>query len=176
MSHHLGRWRLHEQQGLSRGMSSLAQLSDDGRGGHRLNILHGAQAWQSADPDTARIWWKDVGVHQNLTHAVHPDPISGAHCWLQKAVNVRKAAADEKYGDVWVDTHRSMAVYRKWVEMTRSAVDHSPNGLRRPLWLKRPLKPVEEAYRLPEKPFGRSGHGAAPGQSPAHSLEEESSD
>jgi hypothetical protein len=97
-----------------------------------------------------------VGVHQNLTHAVHPDPISGSHCWLQKAVNVRKALPGEKYGDVWVDTNRSMEVYREWVALTRSAVDHSPDGTRRPYWLKRPLKPVKEAYQLPEKPFGRS--------------------
>ena len=48
-----------------------------------------------------------------------------------------------------------MEVYRQWVALTRSAVDHSPDGTRRPYWLKRPLKPVKEAYTLPEKPFGR---------------------
>ncbi|MCA9936377.1 MAG: hypothetical protein KC415_20730, partial [Anaerolineales bacterium] len=85
----------------------------------------------------------------------HPDPISGAHCWLQKAVKVSKADPGDKHGDVWVDTNRSMAVYQEWVDMTRSAVDHSPDGLRRPYWLKRPLKPVKEAYKLPERPFGR---------------------
>jgi hypothetical protein len=42
--------------------------------------------------------------------------------------------------------------------MTRSAVDVSPDGTRRPLWLKRPLKPVVEAYKLPEKPFGRNDY------------------
>jgi hypothetical protein len=47
-----------------------------------------------------------VGVHQNLTHAVHPDPLSGAHCWLQKATSVRKATPHEKHGDVWVDTEK----------------------------------------------------------------------
>lgn len=157
MSHHLGRWRLQENRGVNSGMSNLAQLSEDGKGGHELNIVHGARAWNSADPDTSRIWWEEVGVHQNLTHAVHPDPVSGAHCWLQKATSVRKANSKEKYGEVWVDTNRSMAVYGEWVQLTRSAVDHSPDGLRRPLWLKRPLKPVVEAYKLPEEPFGRSG-------------------
>jgi hypothetical protein len=39
--------------------------------------------------------------------------------------------------------------------MTRSAVDYSPDGLRRPFWLKRPLKPLKEAYKLPKEPFGR---------------------
>ncbi len=157
MSHHLGRWRLQDDMGIGPGMSSLAKLSEDGSQ-HRLNILKGGGPWETFDPDTSRIWWQDVGVHQNLTHAVHPDPISGAHCWLQKAVNVRKANADEKYGDVWVDTTKSMVVYREWVGLTRSAVDHSPDGLRRPFWMKRPLKPVKEAYKLPEKPFGRNGN------------------
>ncbi len=107
------------------------------------------------DLDTSRVWWKDVGVHQNLTHAVHPDPVSGAHCWLQKVLTIRKAGPGERHGDVFVDTRKSMEVYRQWHAMTRSAVDHSPDGTRRPLWLKRPLKPVVAAYRLPKEPFGR---------------------
>jgi hypothetical protein len=86
---------------------------------------------------------------------VHPDPISGAHCWLQKAVSVSKAGANDKHGDVWVDTGRSMAVYQEWVDMTRSAVDVSPDGLRRPMWIKRPLTPTMDAFKLPERPFGR---------------------
>ncbi|MCP5100006.1 MAG: molybdopterin-dependent oxidoreductase [Chloroflexi bacterium] len=150
MSHHLGRWRLQEDAGVNPGMSNVATLEDEGEGKHRLNIISGAKAWKTFDPDTSRIWWEEVGVHQNLTHAVHPDPLSGAHCWLQKAVNVRKALPGEKYGDVWVDTNRSMEVYREWVALTRSAVDHSPDGNRRPYWLKRPLKPTLEAYKLPE--------------------------
>ncbi len=149
MSHHLGRWRLQESGAGGPGMSSHARLADDGDGGHALNILTGGSAWKTFDPDTSRIWWKDVGVHQNLTHAVHPDPISGAHCWLQRAIEVRKAAAGEHYGDVAVDTRKSMAVYRQWKALTRTAQDHSPDGNRRPLWLARPLKPVAEAYRLP---------------------------
>jgi len=155
MSHHLGRWRLQDNVGVNPGMSNVATLEEDDQGGHKLNIIKEAQAWETFDRDTSRIWWKEVGVHQNLTHAVHPDPISGAHCWLQKAVNVRKAQPGEKFGDVWVDTRRSMEVYQEWVGLTRSAVDISPDGTRRPYWLKRPLKPVKAAYKLPEKPFGR---------------------
>ena len=34
--------------------------------------------------------------------------------------------------------------------LTRSALTHSPNGLRRPYWLKRPLKPVKKAYEIGE--------------------------
>ncbi len=69
---------------------------------------------------------------------------------------MRKALPDEKHGDVFVDTRKSMEVYRNWRADTRSAVDHSPDGLRRPFWLNRPLKPVREAYQLPENPWGRS--------------------
>jgi anaerobic selenocysteine-containing dehydrogenase len=154
MSHHLGRWRLEENSGVSRGSSNLVRLRGDGAD-NKLEVLHGAGAWDSFDPDTSRIWWEDVGVHQNLTHAVHPDPVSGAHCWLQKAHNVRKADPGDRHGDVWVDTDQSMEAYREWMNLTRSAVDFSPNGERRPQWLKRPLKPVPAAYRLPEEPFGR---------------------
>ncbi len=154
MSHHLGRWRLQDSANINPGMSSLAEISEDGQE-HRLNILEGGKAWETFDPDTNRVWWQDVGVHQNLTHGVHPDPISGAHCWLQKAMNVKKAEPTDKHGDVWVDTTKSMAIYEEWKGLTRSAVDKSPNGLRRPYWLKRPLKPTKKAYKLPEKPFGR---------------------
>ncbi len=151
MSHHLGRWRLAEQDNIGAGMSNLARLSEREDGTRELNIVHGARPWSSPDPDTSRIWWEDVGVHQNLTHAVHPDPVSGAHCWHQKALSVTKAGPNDRHGDVRVDTKKSMQVYREWLALARSAVDHSPDGTRRPYWLKRPLKPVRAAYRLPEK-------------------------
>ncbi|MEZ4320476.1 MAG: molybdopterin-dependent oxidoreductase [Myxococcota bacterium] len=149
ISHHLGRWRLQDDVGVNKQGSSLVGLEADGSK-HRLTIQKGAEAWDSVDPDTARIWWKTVGVHQNLTHAVHPDPVSGAHCWLQKATNVRKARVDEAYGTVVVDTERSMAVYREWLALTRPASKHSPDRTRRPFWLKRPLKPTRKTYDLPE--------------------------
>jgi anaerobic selenocysteine-containing dehydrogenase len=158
MSHHLGRWRLADNLGGNPGMTALARLDrpdHQGDGLHSLEILEHGRAWSTFDPDTSRIWWKDVGVHQNLTHAVHPDPISGAHCWLQKAINVSKAGPSDKHGDVRVDTRKSMAIYREWRALTRSAIDHSPDNTRRPLWLKRPLKPVVAAYALPKEPFGR---------------------
>jgi anaerobic selenocysteine-containing dehydrogenase len=149
ISHHLGRWRLTNDSGVNRQGSSLVDLSQEGRT-HRLDLKHGAEAWDSVDPDTSRIWWKTVGVHQNLTHAVHPDPVSGAHCWLQKATNVRRARPDEPYGMVEVDTARSMAVYKEWLALTKPASKHSPDRTRRPYWLKRPLKPTKKAYALPE--------------------------
>jgi anaerobic selenocysteine-containing dehydrogenase len=153
MSHHLGRWRLKEDEGVNRQASNLVDLRENEEGEHSLHVLEGATAWESWDPDTSRIWWKDVGVHQNLTHGVHPDPISGAHCWHQKAISVQKAGPDDRHGDVHVDINKSMEVYRRWTALTRPAVDHSPDGLRRPYWLKRPLKPVKDAYALPDPPF-----------------------
>jgi len=169
MSHHLGRWRLQEDCGVNPGMSNLVSLDEDASGQHRLNIIHAARKWETFDPDTSRVWWQDVGVHQNLTHAVHPDPVSGAHCWLQKAVNVRKATAGEKHGDVQVDTRKSMKIYREWLALARSASKFSPDQTRRPYWLKRPLKPPREFYAMPRKPWDlhhSNGNGpATPGTS-----------
>ena len=156
MSHHLGRWRLEAKKGPGIGTSNLARLEQEGDHKFKLNIIHGGKPFESCDPDTSRIWWDDVGVHQNLTHAVHPDPLSGAHCWLQKAFNVEKAHDEDTHGDVMVDMEKSMKAYHDWVGKTRSVMETSPNGLRRPFWQKRPLKPTKEAYKLPENPFTRS--------------------
>jgi hypothetical protein len=84
-------------------------------------------------------------VHQNLAFPVQPDPLSGMHCWHQK-VRVARAAPEDRYGDVFVDTARSMEVYRRWLAMTRPGP--GPGGLRRPMWLQRPFKPAPEAYRM----------------------------
>jgi anaerobic selenocysteine-containing dehydrogenase len=148
ISHHLGRFRLEENSGVNRGASNLVRVEDDGKGGFKLRVVHGASAWHSSDPDTSRIWWSEVGVTQNLTHAVHPDPVSGVHCWLQ-IVTVRKAGREDNAGDVFVDTNKSMEKYREWQAMTRPANKFSPDGTRRPYWLARPLKPTKEAYQLP---------------------------
>ncbi len=150
ISHHLGRWRLNEDKGVSKGSSNLVELQDDGKGGFLMRVIHGAKAWKSSDPDTSRIWWSNVGVNQNLAHAVHPDPISGVHCWLQKVLSIRKAEPGEQAGDLFVDTNKSMEKYREWLALTRPADEVSPDGNRRPLWLARPLKPVKEAYKLPK--------------------------
>jgi anaerobic selenocysteine-containing dehydrogenase len=150
MSHHLGRWRLSEQNSLSPMSSALVRLDENDSGTFSLKQLKGATAYKSADPDTSRIWWEDVGVHQNITHAVHPDPVSGMHCWHQKALKVSKAGPNDRHGDVRVDTNKSMEVYRHWLAQTRSGLN--PGGLRRPLWLKRPLKPDTELFYLKEEP------------------------
>jgi len=155
-SHHLGRWKLNaEGPGLGKGFASVVELAEEANGERRLRIKEMGGPWKSWDPDSSRVWWEDVGVNQNLTHVAQPDPVSGAHCWHQRAPMVKKAEVGDRYGDVWVDTKKSMERYQAWVALTRSCIEHSPDGTRRPDWFNRPLKPVKEAYKLPEKPFGR---------------------
>ncbi len=144
-SHHMGRWKVHDH-GQRQMMATVSLENQKGR--WRIKRIKGVEPYASSDPDTGRIWWTDVGVHQNLTFPVHPDPISGQHCWHQ-AVRVRRAELGDAYGDISVDTSKSEQVYRRWLELTRSAPRFSPDGNRRPYWLLRPLKPGLDEYRLP---------------------------
>jgi anaerobic selenocysteine-containing dehydrogenase len=147
-SHHMGRWRLADQGDRVGPMMATVDLAPRGHG-WAMSRRGGVGPYASTDDDTRRIWWTDVGVHQNLTFPVHPDPISGQHCWHQ-AVRIRPAGPGDAYGDVVVDTERSHDVYREWLEMSRRADGYSPDGSRRPYWLMRPLKPGKEQFRLPE--------------------------
>jgi anaerobic selenocysteine-containing dehydrogenase len=149
-SHHMGRWKLaaHEGEGQRQLMQTVSLEHEGSEWG--LKRERGAESYESSDPDTTRIWWADVGVHQNLTFPVHPDPVSGMHCWHQ-AVRVRKAEASDRAGDIHVNTEKSRSVYRTWLQFTRAADEHSPDGTRRPYWLLRPLKPAREFYKLPEE-------------------------
>jgi anaerobic selenocysteine-containing dehydrogenase len=149
-SHHMGRWKPADQEGGQRQSMATVALSREGSR-WLLRRQRGVAPFPSSDPDTERIWWSDVGVHQNLTFPVHPDPVSGQHCWHQ-AVRVRRAEPGDAYGDIAVDTAKSHDVYRRWLAETRSADRHSPDGTRRPYWLLRPLKPAREVYRLPAEP------------------------
>lgn len=144
-SHHMGRWKL--EGGGQRQLMATVGLDHQGQQWH-MSRKKGVEGFTSTDSDTQRIWWTDSGVHQNLTFPVHPDPISGMHCWHQ-AVRVVKAQADDSYGDIHVDTEKSRQAYKKWLAMTRRAEQVSPDGTRRPYWLLRPLKPSREVYRLP---------------------------
>ena len=146
-SHHMGRWRL---DGGPRGAGAMAATVDlrRGAGGWRMERRAPVRRYASADPDTQRFWWSDTGVHQNLTFPVHPDPISGMHCWHQ-AVRVRPADPADAHGDIAVDTAEAREVYRRWLALTRPAGQVSPDGTRRPRWLMRPLKPASGAFRLP---------------------------
>jgi len=147
-SHHMGRWKLtgHDQV-RSGGLMATVTLGRDA-GGWSMHTREPVRPYRSDDPDTQRIWWSDTGVHQNLTFPVHPDPISGMHCWHQ-AVRVSPAQPGDAHGDIAVDTDRAHQVYREWMAMTRPAGSYSPDATRRPTWLMRPLKPAREAYALP---------------------------
>jgi anaerobic selenocysteine-containing dehydrogenase len=150
-SHHMGRWRPEGHQG-QRQMMATVSLEHQGDQ-WALHRKSGVAPFESSDPDTQRIWWSDVGVHQNLTFPVHPDPISGMHCWHQ-AVRVRPAGPEDRDGDIRVDTAKSHEVYHRWLEMGRPAGSASPDGNRRPMWLMRPLRPSAGAYALREATTG----------------------
>jgi len=143
-SHHMGRWKLTDD-GQKQLMATVKLNHEGNEWG--LKRERGVEPYRSTDDDTLRIWWKDAGIHQNLTFPVHPDPISGMHCWHQ-AVRVTKAREGDKPGDIFVDTQKSRDVYKKWLTMTRPADSYSPDGTRRPYWMLRPLKPAREFYKL----------------------------
>jgi anaerobic selenocysteine-containing dehydrogenase len=144
-SHHLGRWRLREDAGGERWSTALVDLKQTAPGQWKMTRVHGVTPFASTDPDSERVWWEDVGVHQNLTFPVQPDPVSGQHCWHQR-VTISRPGPDDRYGDVVVDTNKSFAYYQEWLKMTRPGP--GPGGLRRPLWLPRAFKPDASAYRV----------------------------
>ena len=151
-SHHLGRWRLPDSPGTEGWSAATVALSEEsggsGEGGRwRVRQVQGTRPFGSDDADSARIWWSDAGVHQNLAFPVQPDPVSGMHCWHQK-VRLEPARPGDRYGDVIVDTARSHEIFKEWLEKTRPAP--GPDGLRRPLWFDRPLRPSADAYRIKE--------------------------
>ncbi|MFB6155774.1 MAG: molybdopterin-dependent oxidoreductase [Haloferacaceae archaeon] len=179
-SHHMGQWKIdrdgeqgdYDEGGDPYGKVTVDLDSDQSQWGMRQK--EGIKPFESDDPDSGRVWWTKGGVAQNLTHAPHPDPISGMHCWHQK-VTVKPAKEDDFYGDIYVDTERSFEIYEEWVEKTRPAP--GPNGLRRPKWLKRPIAPPTEpgdddAWYV-DGPIGRSERWDVQSQSP---IEESQAD
>jgi anaerobic selenocysteine-containing dehydrogenase len=143
-SHHLGRWRLTETTG-ERWSTVLSELTQPGAGRWMLRQKESIKPFDSDDPDSRRVFWRQGGVHQNLTFPVHPDPVSGMHCWHQK-VRLERARPEDRYGDAVADTAASMRVYREWLALTRPAP--GPDGTRRPLWLLRAVKPAAGAYQM----------------------------
>ncbi|MCZ6915199.1 MAG: molybdopterin-dependent oxidoreductase [Gemmatimonadetes bacterium] len=144
-SHHMGRWRTAESAGNTRWSSARVEIRQDGSE-FLMRKIHGVEPFESTDRDSQLVWWHDTGVHQNLTFPVQPDPISGAHAWHQR-VRLERAHPDDREGDISVDTNRSHEIYKEWMARTRPAP--GPEGLRRPEWLQRPMKPTKEAYRIP---------------------------
>ena len=144
-SHHMGRWRRACDPAANRWATNLVDIESVRPGVWRMRAAGDIEPYASNDPDSQRIFWKDGGVAQNLIFPVQPDPISGMHCWHQK-VTVVAAHLDDRYGDVEVDTNKSFEVFKQWLALTRSP--NQADQLRRPLWLNRPLRPVNEAFYL----------------------------
>ncbi len=147
-SHHMGRWRTNKEDQLERMSSAWVDLKEVGKGQWKMRQTSGVEPYETTDPDTKRVWWSDAGVHQNITFPVHPDPITGMHCWHQM-VRVERASAEDQYGDIFVDTNLSFAVYQRWKALARPAP--GPGGLRRPLWIPRVHRPEESAFYIPTK-------------------------
>jgi len=145
-SHHLGRWRLFDDVGTDKWASAKVVKQETGPGRFRFRRTEDIRPFESRDRDSKRIWWTDGGVHQNMTFPVQPDPVSGMHCWHQ-AVTVERAREGDRYGDVEVDTAKSMAVFREWLKLAR--LEPRPGGLRRPMHFARAVKPTNDAYKLP---------------------------
>ena len=132
-SHHLGRWhRKEDPDAGSRWASAPVEVTREGD----------LWRWRRAGEGGLR-WWRESGVHQNITFPVHPDPVSGMHCWHQR-VRVSRAPEGDRFGDIVVDRARARAVYEEWCRLARPAT----GPLRRPLWLARSVRPSDSAYRL----------------------------
>ncbi len=142
-SHHVGRWRLHREVGGQKFAAALTTIERKD-GTFLFRTAEPVGPYDSKDKDTGQVNWKEAGVNQNLTFPVQPDPISGMHCWHQK-VSVGPAQGDDRYGDVFVDTKKSRELYDRWLAKTKPAP--GPDNLRRPLHMKRPLRPVDEAFQ-----------------------------
>jgi anaerobic selenocysteine-containing dehydrogenase len=159
-SHHLGRWRRRTDAPGNRFSANVVEITQKEPGKWLVRQLEGPGPFASADPDSSRVWWREGGVPQNLTFPVQPDPISGMHCWHQK-VTLQRAEPGDRYGDVFVDTARSHEVYKHWLTKTRSGP--GPGGLRRPLWMNRPLRPALDAFYV-KGAAGGAGRDAVPSE------------
>ncbi|MDH3592192.1 MAG: formate dehydrogenase, partial [Planctomycetota bacterium] len=133
-SHHLGRWHRPGDADASPFASAPVDVTVKGDlwRWRRLGAVGGGLSW-----------WRESGVHQNITFPVQTDPVSGMHCWHQK-VSVKRGSPDDRFGDIAVDRGRARLVWEQWRAKTRP-----PKGkLRRPLWIPRHVRPADEAYRF----------------------------
>lgn len=146
-SHHIGRWRREQDTIGNRWATNTVDIQRPEEGQWKMTTKKGIMPFDSDDHDSKRIFWKDGGVHQNITHAVHPDPISGMHTWHQR-VRIEKPSPGDSYGDIFVDTNRSHEIYKEWLAMARPSP--GPDGLRRPLWFKRAFRPDDTSYYHPD--------------------------
>jgi hypothetical protein len=74
---------------------------------------------------------------------------------------LQKALSGDRYGDVFVDTGRAHEIYKRWLSKTRGGP--GPGGLRRPLWMNRPLRPTQDAFYI-QGSAGAQGRDAVPSE------------
>ncbi len=163
-SHHAGRWRLKDgvtipgfehQLGIMRVGTPLYEMTMDGKVGTlkpKGSIQEGyvkAPVWQFKEfnKDLDNIWWDGLsGSWQNAVAPSHPDPIAGNHGWHQKVI-IEKAGANDKIGDIHVNYENNFKVYQAWRDkLTRPLAPG--DKLRRPYFIKRPVKPSFKAYQV----------------------------
>lgn len=142
-----GRWRLVQPMGPSPQLSAVVSLHTEGDR-RSLAREEGPQPGAPGTPES-RAWWSEAGVPALLAMPVHPDPVTGAHCWNQ-VVRVRPAQARDLPGDATADQVRGARIIELWLQRARRAEDVSPDKTRRPKWLIRSPKPMGDAWKLPE--------------------------
>ena len=103
-------------EGTDRWASALVEMEELGEGRWRLRQIEGVRPFKSDDPDSERIFWQEGGVHQNLTFPVHPDPVSGMHCWHQR-FGSRQAGPMTSTEMSSLTRSALIEIYRKWLEM-----------------------------------------------------------
>ena len=84
-------WPLEAAREIAAAASRVGARDHPARRERPLQAGAGTQPFESADPDTSRIWWSEIGVHRVKTFPVQPDPVSGMHCWHQR-VTLEKLA------------------------------------------------------------------------------------
>ncbi|MCK6439350.1 MAG: molybdopterin-dependent oxidoreductase [Planctomycetes bacterium] len=143
-SHHMGRWRRPGDPNGNRYSANLVDIVETAKGQWKMTPLSAPKPFKSNDPDSERIFWGTGGVHQNAAAPIHPDPVSGGNCWLQK-IRIEKAKPSDNYGDVVADTDKAHEVYLQWKALCRPVTKQG--AWRRIPWLNRPLAPTGQAWK-----------------------------
>jgi hypothetical protein len=124
----------------------------DGKEG-KLKYVEGivpfhADRFAEYNKDSGNIWWDGLSCSwQNAVASVHPDPISGMHCWHQKVI-LTPAEAGDKIGDIYVNYENNFKIYQGWRDILTRPLDND-DKLRRPQHIKRPWVPLsDKAYAV----------------------------
>ena len=142
-SHHLGRWRLHEGEG-SRWSTAAVRLGARTRAAGSCAGRRASDRSRAPIPIRAASSGATAACTRTSPSPCIPTRSPGCTAGTRRSWSRARRRGD-RYGDVFVDTNRSMAVYREWLALARPGP--GPGGLRRPLWLDRPLRPTEAAFR-----------------------------